>query len=417
MEEKNKSLLKGVLLGAGSVLLLAAVAVVSAIMLVGLFRTVRGKEPAESRNESEGTAEQKETRDPVEASRQAEFARFEEVMGLLDANFVLDYDSEEMFTAALKAYVAATGDPYSAYLTAEEYADMMESSDGSYCGIGVMVSQNIETLETEVIQVFSASSAREEGLQVGDIIVSVDGRDVRELDVDTMVTYIRGAAGTKVAIGVYRPLDGRNYEFTIERRVVEVDTVVSRMLTDKVGYIQLVEFDNVSVGQVKNAIRELKAQGMEDLVFDIRNNPGGLLNSVLDIVDLFLPKGLKTFSMQSKNGKMYEYYSQTAASFGGKMAVLINGNSASAAEVFAGNMKDHKRAVLLGEESFGKGIVQGFYELSDGSALKLTTEYYFTPSGKCIHKLGIDPDIEGTDDPATADVDELLELALKQLEK
>ena len=205
----------------------------------------------------------------------------------------------------------------------------------------------------------------------------------------------------------------KNYDFVLTRRPVEVDTVYYEMKTDTIGYLQLTEFNEVSAGQMKKAIEDLKGMGCRQLILDIRNNPGGLLSSVLEISDLFLKKDKLIFSMEDKAGQVYEYYSESGKAFDGEVLVLVNGNSASASEVLTGCLKDHGEAVIMGEKTFGKGIVQGFFKLSDGSALKLTTEHYKTPGGHDIHKIGIEPDIQGADDPATEGVDELLEQAIE----
>ena len=424
MEEKNNGFFKGFWVGFGVFLVCA--------LLIGGIMVMQGVKGFEKWRASESTEAVRPTESPKPTdpsnptdSAQTEEAgdnaaaaqRFEEVMDYVDNYFVLDYDKDEMINAALKAYVDASDDPYSEYLTAEEFAKMMEDTSGSYCGIGVQIQQNVDTMATTIIQVFSNGSAKEQGMKAGDVIVRVGDEDARQMPIDDIVDRVRGEEGTTVNVTVYRSWEDKEITFTLTRRPVEVDTVYYEMLTDKIGYLQLTEFDDVSVGQMDAALRALKKSGCTQLILDIRNNPGGLLSSVLDIADQFIKKDLLIMSMEDKAGHVYEYYSEIKPVFTGDLIVLVNGNSASASEVLTGCLKDHGRAVIMGEKTFGKGIVQGFFTLSDGSAIKLTTEYYSTPSGQCIHKIGIEPDIAGTDDPATEDVDELLDQAIEYLKK
>ncbi len=402
-EDRNRGFWKGFWIGFG-------IFFASALVIAGtlLWSMLYGLERMAARKEETRPTQEEEPKGDTEAA-----ARFQEVMDYVDAYFVLDYDKQEMINEALKAYVNASDDPYSQYLTAEEYAAMMEDSSGSYCGIGVQIQQDAETLVTTVIQVFSNGSALEEGVKPGDVIVAVGGEDVTKLPVDEIVAMVRGEEGTTVEVTVYRAWEEKNYDFVLTRRPVEVDTVYYEMKTDTIGYLQLTEFNEVSAGQMKKAIEDLKGMGCRQLILDIRNNPGGLLSSVLEISDLFLKKDKLIFSMEDKAGQVYEYYSESGKAFDGEVLVLVNGNSASASEVLTGCLKDHGEAVIMGEKTFGKGIVQGFFKLSDGSALKLTTEHYKTPGGHDIHKIGIEPDIQGADDPATEGVDELLEQAIE----
>ena len=427
MEERNNGFFKGFWVGFGAFLLCA--------LLIGGVLVMQGVKGFEKWRDSRETEDVRPTKpseaakptDPADPSGTAENGeageysaaaqRFEEVMEYVDAYLVLDYDRDEMINAALKAYVDASDDPYSEYLTAEEYAKMMEDTSGSYCGIGVQIQQNMETLSTTIIQVFSNGSAMEQGMKPGDVIVRIGDEDAREMPIDDIVARVRGEEGTTVNVTVYRSWEDKEITFTLTRRPVEVDTVSYEMKTDTIGYIELTEFDSVSVGQMEKALKALQKEGCKKLVLDLRNNPGGLLSAVLDIADLLIKKDLLIMSMEDKEGHVYEYYSEIKPVFSGELIVLVNGNSASASEVLTGCLKDHGRALIMGEKTFGKGIVQGFFTLSDGSAIKLTTEYYSTPSGQCIHKIGIEPDIEGADDPATEDKDELLEQAIEQLQK
>ncbi|MBQ6292422.1 MAG: S41 family peptidase [Lachnospiraceae bacterium] len=427
MEEKNNGFLKGFWVGFGVFLVCA--------LLIGGIMVMQGIKGFERWQASQETEDVRPTKpsnsakptdpadpaDPAGTDEADEYSaaaqRFEEVMEYVDVYFVLDYDKEEMINQALKAYVDASDDPYSEYMTAEELAKTMEDSDGSYCGIGVQIQQSTETMETTITRVFSNGSAMEEGMKAGDVIIRVGDEDVRKISIDDIVALVRGKEGTTVNVTVYRSWEDKEITFTLTRRPVQVDTVFYEMLTDKIAYLQLTEFDMVSVEQMEEALKALKKEGCEQLILDIRDDPGGRLDSVLDIADFFLKKDLLIMSMEDKTGYVTECYSNSKALFTGDLVVLANGYSASASEVLTGALKDHGRAVVMGEKTFGKGIVQGFFTLSDGSGIKLTTEHWMTPSGECIDKIGIEPDIEGADDPATEDVDELVEQAKEYLQK
>ena len=315
-------------------------------------------------------------------------------------------------------YGRGPADPYAGYYTEPAPAPQEEKKTGFwkgfFTGIGVQVTQDQTTKEVTVITVFRNSSAAGADIRKDDIIVGVDGTDVRQFALDDVVALIRGEEGTYVDVTVHRPSEDRDITVHVQRARVEIDTVEYRMLDKTTGYISLSEFDDVSLGQMQEAIRELSKQGMKQLVFDLRDNPGGLLSSVINISDLFLGRNELVMYMEDKQGQEYKYYSQNAAYFTGKMAVLVNGNSASASEVFSGAMKDHGRAILVGEQTFGKGIVQSFFHLSDDSYVKLTTDHYCTPNGHDIHGTGITPDILAPDDPETLE-DEGLAAALLAL--
>lgn len=417
-EKKNNGFFKGFITGFALFLLCSALLFAAVVWrgTEGILAWKASQETAEHPSAEPG--ETRPGQDPAETQPGQEAdgsaaARLEEVMEYVDEYFVLEYDKDEMINAALKGYVEAAGDPYSEYLTAEEFAAMMEDTSGSYCGVGVQIQQNTETLVTTVIQVFSNGSAKEQGVKPGDVITAINGENATHMSVDEIVSLVRGEPGTTVEVTFYRDWEDKEYTVTMVRRAVEVDTVYWEMLTDSIGYLQLTEFDEVSVRQMEEALKALKKEGCRQLILDIRNNPGGLLSSVLEIADLFMKRGIPIFSMEDKKGNVYEYHSERSQTFGGDLIVLVNGNSASASEVLTGCLKDNHLAVIMGERTFGKGIVQGYFTLSDGSAIKLTTEHYQTPNGHDIHKVGIEPDIEGSDDPSTEDADELLQQAIE----
>ena len=412
-EYKGNQFWKGFLIGALTFIGIAGLGfVVLCFGFSGIYRTLKEKlsEPGETQVINNIEYETKDRND-------YEFLnRFAEIIEKVELNQVLEYDVDKMEDAALRAYIDASGDVYSAYLDEKEWEDMLESSDGSYCGIGISVMQEADTGKTVVVSVFSGGDALTKGMKSGDEIVAVDDTDVTQMDLDGIVSMVRGEEGTQVKIKVYRPSADSYEEMVIERRIVQVDTVYSRMLNDTVGYIQLTEFDRVSIEQVKKALDELSSQGIKELVFDLRSNPGGLLDSVLGIADYFIDKGELIFIMKDKAGNEYKEYSQDKPVFTGKMTVLVNGYSASASEVFTGIMQDYGRAVIMGEQTFGKGIVQSYFKLTGGGALKLTTEHYFTPLGRSIQGIGLTPDIVLADNPDT-EADELIDAAVEKLQE
>lgn len=328
--------------------------------------------------------------------------------------FEEDVDTEQMEAGIYKGMLAGLEDPYTTYYTAEEYRAMTEETEGVYCGIGVQVSQNLETGIITILRVFPGSPAEEAGLKKGDILYKVGALDVYDQELDTLVSqYIRGEEGTFVDLTVLR--DGEEISATVERRMVESVTVEAQLLPDKTGYVMVTQFDLVTADQFISAVDSLEKQGMERLVIDLRDNPGGVVDACVKMAAYLLPEDQyegTILSTADKNGRGDRYYCQ-----GGKLlfegsgsnpeypmddgheldmpiAVLINGMSASASEVFAGALRDYGMATLVGTTSFGKGIVQALLPLDDGSAVKVTIAHYYTPAGHDIHKKGLEPDVE-----------------------
>ena len=317
--------------------------------------------------------------------------KMELLQGYIDSYFLFDVDYESIAEEVYKAMLDGLDDPYSAYYTEEEYTALMESSSGSYCGIGATVTQDTDTGYVEIVSMFEGSGALEAGLEEGDMITAVDGTDISEMDLNSVVSLMKGEEDTTVEVTVYRPSTEETLSFTITRHTVGTITVAGTMLDNNIGYIVISEFDEVTVSQFEEVLNDLTEQGMEGLIVDLRDNPGGLLTAVVDIVDMLLPEGIITYT-EDKYGNR-QNYSSDADYNDVPMVVLVNGNSASASEIFAGAMKDYERATLVGTQTYGKGIVQTIRQLTDGSAIKLTIARYYTPNGICIHGEGITPDI------------------------
>ncbi len=309
----------------------------------------------------------------------------------IETFYLDDVSEEDMAEGAFKGVVAALGDPYSEYYTEEEYESLMESTSGEYNGIGVSISQKEENGEITIATVFDDTPAKEAGIQEGDVIVAVDGNDMTGKSSQDVVSMIKGKTDGTVTITVMR--NGEKLDLQVEIRKVERPTVANHMMDGNIGYIKLSEFDGVSTSQFSEALNELKDQGMEKLVIDIRDNPGGRLDVVCDLLDLFVDKDKLIVYTKDKNGNKQEEYTRYDASVKDiPISIIVNGNSASAAEVFTGVMQDYGLAKIVGTQTFGKGIVQKILDMGDGSAVKLTVSKYYLPNDENIHGQGITPD-------------------------
>ena len=332
----------------------------------------------------------------------------------VDQDFYFEEDTDSMEEGIYAGMMAGLGDPYSCYYTAEQYEELMVDTQGVYCGIGAMISQNLETNVMTIIRVFEGSPAAEGGLLAGDMISKVDGRDVTQEELDIVVNnYVKGEENTEVTLTVFRPLVNDYLDITMTRKNVEVPTVEHQMLTGDIGYVLITQFEMVTAQQFKDAVKDLEGQGMKKLMIDLRSNPGGVVDSAVSIAAYMLPEG-DILTTRYKNGQEDVYRTKDkklrvdSSQEGGfpqypvldedeldiPIAILVNENSASASEILAGAMKDYGRATLVGTTTFGKGIVQNLYPLKDGSAIKMTVAKYFTPSGYDLHEKGIQPDVE-----------------------
>lgn len=317
----------------------------------------------------------------------------EEIYNTIDDYYLNGIDNDKMKDGIYKGMVDSLGDPYTVYYNTEEYKQFTSSSSGTYSGIGVAVSQNVTTGAITIVKTFKKGSGEKEGMKPGDVIYKVEGKKIEGLELSKVVSMIKGKEGTFVKVTVLR--DGKEIEFNLERKKLEVDTVNYRMEDrsgKKIGYISVSEFDEVTASQFKSAISELSKEGMEGLVIDLRDNPGGLLDVTCEMLDRMIKKGLLVYTVD-KYGKRVDEDATDSDSFDKPVAILVNGNSASASEVFSGAMKDYKAATLVGTKTFGKGIVQSIVPFGDGTAMKVTVSKYYTPNGVNIHGTGIEPDV------------------------
>jgi carboxyl-terminal processing protease len=335
----------------------------------------------------------------------ASLSKLQEIRTLIDRYYLEDVDDDELEAYTYKGLVAGLGDPYSAYYTKEEYEEVVESNQGIFSGIGAVLQKDTDTGAVQVVRTIKGGPAEKAGVKSGDILYKIEGEEISsDEDLSSVVSKVKGEEGTTVKLTFLR--DGKEMDYDIKRKRIETPTVEYEMLADSIGYIQITEFDEITVDQFEEAMTALKNKGMKKLVIDLRDNPGGLLTSVVQIADMILPKGMIVYT-EDKNGKKEEYKATSEESFDQPIAVLINENSASASEILAGAIQDYKAGTLVGTTSYGKGIVQNIMKLSDGSALKLTISSYYTPNGRNIHKKGIDPDVEVELDESLKDKSEI----------
>ena len=339
---------------------------------------------------------------------------------VINKNYLFDEDPEAVENSIYAGMMEGLGDPYSIYYTEEEYKKLTEDSSGTYSGIGALLQQNPETGICTIIKVFKGSPAEEAGLKNDDILFKVDGNEITGQDLDYFVTtYIRGEEGTDVEITVLRGDKLEEITMKVTRRSIDVPTVEYEMKENDTGYIQISEFELVTEEQFKEAVEALQAQGMKRLIIDLRNNPGGIVQTCVEMLDYMLPDGLLVYTA-GRNGVGEKYYSDDGHEVNIPTVLLVNGNSASCSEIFAGAYKDFGRARLIGTQTFGKGIVQFVIPLGDGSAVKVTTQHYYTPNGFDLHGTGIAPDVEikpEEGDALNGEHDAQLEKAMELLEK
>ena len=310
---------------------------------------------------------------------------------VIDQYYYKDITDEEKMEGIYKGLMSSTNDKYTDYYSPKEFKDLMVTMEGDYGGIGATLSQDKVTKEVSVVEVYEGSPAARAGLERGDIVISVDGHLGTDESLDAFVQRIRGEEGTSIEM-VYKR-DDQEHTIEITREEVIVPSVSHRMLDDKIGYIRISSFVNGTQKDFEDALADLQSQGMQGIVFDMRDNGGGMVDSVVAILDDILPAGTVVYTMD-KSGKREDYTSDDAKKIDIPVTVLVNENTASAAEIFTGAIRDFNYGTIIGTNTFGKGIVQSTVPLSDGSAVKITVATYYTPSGECIHEKGIKPDIE-----------------------
>lgn len=323
-----------------------------------------------------------------------ELRTFTDVYARIKADYVESVDDKTLLTHAIRGMLAGL-DPHSTYLDPEEFKELQAGTSGTFGGLGIEV--GMEDGFVKVIAPIDDTPAQRAGLQAGDLIIRLDDKPVQGMSLNDAVKLMRGEPGTKIKLTVVRKGLEKPLELTIERAIIRVKSVKSRMLEPGYAYVRITQFQSQTGEQLRQALEDLQKQAdgkLKGLVLDLRNNPGGVLQASVSVADAFLDDGLVVYTDgRVKDAKLR--YSAHAGDLlnGAPMVVLVNGGSASASEIVAGALQDHKRAIIMGSKTFGKGSVQSIQELANGGAVKLTTSRYYTPSGRSIQAEGIVPDI------------------------
>lgn len=333
-------------------------------------------------------------------------SKLSQLQSLIEERYIEGADSTVLEDAAANAMVAATGDRWSYYIPASEYETYQENMANAYVGVGITILSSEEVEGFQIMSVTPGGPAEEAGVQVDDLLIGVDGEDVRQSDASEVRNLVRGEEGTDVVLTLLR--EETELELTVQRRHMETPVATYTMLEDQVGLVTIENFDSRCSEETIAAIEALREQGAEKLIFDVRNNPGGFADELVKVLDYLLPEG-DLFRTERYDG--YEDVDVSDENFlDMPMAVLVNGDSYSAAEFFAAALQEYEAAIVVGEHTSGKGHFQTTYQLSDGSAVALSIGRYYTPKGVCLEGVGIEPDV-----PVTVDEDTAMEIYFDSL--
>lgn len=318
------------------------------------------------------------------------YSRLEEVRQTLEDNYYIEVDDETLVQGAIDGMLASLDDPYTFYYTVEDMIDRQESTSGEYRGVGMSVQMDGEGA-INVVRVFTGSPAEAAGILAGDKLVAIEGEYLNiqtAKDLDEAVSLIRGTVGTDVNLTILR--DGEEMEFAVTRGDVSINYVEYELIGD-IGYVRIYEFESTTADDFRKAMAYFQESNVRGMVIDLRDNPGGLLTSVVDIADELLPKGRVIYT-EDRAGNVSSYYSSDDY-WDIPLVVMVNGNSASASEILAASIQDYERGQVVGTTSYGKGIVQLMLTYPDGAGMQYTESRYFTPSGRSIHGVGVEPDV------------------------
>ena len=325
-----------------------------------------------------------------EYEKYQKYMKLDMLMQLVDAYYYEDVDHDELLEGAAIGLMQGVGDIYTAYLTQEDMGAFNEETEGEYAGIGCqLIADPTDELIT-VTRVFKGSPAEKVGIRTGDKIVYVNDVYYSAHEMDAAVDVMRGTPGESVKVTVLRNLE--TIDFDVTREIVHINYVEHQILEDNIGYVLVYDFLGNALDGFKTAIDAFKAAGVKAMIIDLRNNGGGLLDASIEMADLILPEGT-VVSLKDKAG-YEEAFMIDSEYYDVPMVVLVNEYSASASEILAGAIRDYGEGTLVGSRTFGKGVVQSMFEFPDGSGIKITTARYYTPSGECIHEIGIDPHVE-----------------------
>ncbi len=317
---------------------------------------------------------------------------FSDVLRIVKENYVEEPGIKNLIYGALRGMMSSL-DPFSSFFPPEKYKEFMEETEGEFGGVGIEIT--VEKGRPVVVAPIEGTPAFKAGLRAGDVIIAVDGEDTFGKTLIEIVRKIRGKPGTTVSLTIMRRGEDKPRKFDIERAIIKIESVKYTNYQG-IGYIKVIQFQHYTSRDLKKAIKDLMGQGVEGFILDLRNNPGGLLSEAVKVSDLFLPEGSLVVYTKGRRGKEEKYYAKDPQTLPSSvpLIVLINKGSASASEIVTGALRDHGRAIIVGEKSFGKASVQNIIPLEDGSAIKLTVAYYYTPRGSLIHKRGIEPDVK-----------------------
>lgn len=316
------------------------------------------------------------------------YEKFIYVQDLVNQYYVDKIDQDKLVEGALKGMVSNAGDKYTYYMTKKEYDDLMTQTTGSYAGLGIYLDEKDGRIA--VVAPIEDSPAEKAGIKSGDLILKVNDQEFLAADMDKAIAMMKGKEGIKVKLTVYREGTG-NIDFNITTAKITFKTVKSEMLDSNIGYIRITTFDENTASAFNSALKSLQSQNMKGLVIDLRDNPGGLLETSTQIADKLVGEGNIVYTINNKGEK--EEWKSDASKLNVPLVLLVNGGSASASEIVSGAVRDYKAGTLIGTKTFGKGLVQTIIGLKDGSGIKVTIARYYTPSGECIQGKGITPDI------------------------
>lgn len=346
----------------------------------------------------------------IHAGEVEDIVRFLGVKRFIEARYVTDVDETKLMDGAISGMVQSLGDPHSIYMNADTFEQLKEHTEGEFGGIGVTM--GFKDNKVTIISVLDDTPGQKVGLQAGDEITAVDGTPVTEMQTEEVAMHIRGEVGTEVTLSISR--DGQTQDYKITRATIKLDTAKGVMLGDGMGYIRIASFSENTGKEFKAAYESLEQQGMKGLIIDLRENPGGLVTSCVDIANMVVPKG-PIVSVVERDGSK-EVHESNLEESKYPIVVLIDGNSASASEILAGALQDTGAATLVGTKSYGKGSVQVVVPMLHNDGLKLTIAKYYTPNGRCIDGTGIEPDVE-VEMPENATTDVQLDKAKEVLQQ
>lgn len=413
VKNEKKSFLNGLFTGVIAAVLVMTVAfcIKQVVVIYGNYSSVQAAQKGNFGDEEE--TETSVVNDDV-------LEKMEAIEQVVDRYFYKeDVDRAAMEEGIYDGMMSSLGDPYSTYYSEEELKDIMDQTEGIYYGIGAYISLDTTTGLGQISGVIAGTPAEAANLREGDLIYKVDDVVAEDMELTEIVSMIKGEEGTTVHLTLIREGENDYLEVDIERKKVESPTVNYEVYDNGMGYIQITEFDEITIDQFTEALAVCKGSDIKGLILDLRSNPGGNLSAVVEIARQLLPEGLIVYT-EDRDGKRTEYTCDGKNQIDIPMVVLINGNSASASEILAGAIKDYEIGTLVGTTSYGKGIVQRIISLEDGSAVKLTVSSYFTPNGNNIHGIGIEPDVVCEFDSESyyeKDIDNQLEEAKRVLEE